>query len=143
MNNSWLRAMVYATYQQEDILCAVAREHLFAAFDMCVDELQRLVDAQNARIGFVNCLRALALLLRARRYAATRDFLCIDSCPPAEKELVTITKRILREATYLSLSKQKESLLNRLRDWIDFSSDTDEMPPITTDDEESGEEEED
>jgi hypothetical protein len=143
MNNSWLRAIVYATYQHEELLCAVPREHLFTAFDMCVDELQRLVDAQNARIGFVNCLRTLALLLRARRYAATRDFLCIDSCPPHEKELVAITKRVLRKATYLSLSEQKESLLNRLRDWIDFSSDTDEMPPITTDDEESGEDEED
>jgi hypothetical protein len=107
---------------------------------LCVDELQRLVSEQNARIGFINCLRTLALLLRARRYAATRDFLCIDSCPPAEKELVTITKRILREATYLSLSEQKESLLNRLREWIDFSSDTDELPPITADDDESGDE---
>jgi hypothetical protein len=140
MNNSWLRAMVYAIYQQEEILSAIPREHLLIAFDACVDELQRLVSEQNARIGFINCLRTLALLLRARRYAATRDFLCIDSCPPAEKELVTITKRILREATYLSLSEQKESLLNRLREWIDFSSDTDELPPITADDDESGDE---
>ena len=143
LNNSWLRALVYATYQQEEILSAVPREHLFAAFDMCVDELQRLVADRNARIGFINCLRTLALLLRARRYAATRDFLCIDSCPPAEKELVAITKRILREATSLPLSEQKESLLKRLREWIDFSSDTDEMPPITADDDESGEEEDD
>ena len=143
MNNSWLRAMVYAIYQQEEILSAIPRDHLFVAFDACVDELRRLVSEQNARIGFINCVRTLALLLRARRYAATRDFLCIDSCPPAEKELVTITKRILREATYLSLSEQKESLLNRLREWIDFSSDTDEMPPITADDDESSDDEED
>ena len=105
---------------------------------MCVDELQRLVADRNARIGFINCLRTLALLLRARRYASTRDFLCIDSCPPAEKELVTITKRLLREAGSLSLSDQKESLLKRLREWIDFSSDTDEMPPISSEDEDSG-----
>ena len=112
----------------------VPREHLFAAFDMCVDELQRLVALGNARIGFINCLRTLALLLRARRYAATRDFLCIDSCPSAEKELAAITKQILREAGSLPMTDQQESLLKRLREWIDFSSDTDEMPPISADD---------
>lgn len=139
LNNSWLRALVYSIYQQEEILSAVPRKDLLTAFDMGVNELHILIVNRNARIGFTNCLRTLALLLRARRFAATRDFLCIDSCPPAEKELVAITKRLLREATYLSLSEQKKSLLNRLRDWIDFSSDTDEMPPITADEEESGE----
>ena len=134
LNNSWLRAVVYATYQHEEILSEVPREHLFAAFDMCVDELQRLVALGNARIGFINCLRTLALLLRARRYAATRDFLCIDSCPSAEKELAAITKQILREAGSLPMTDQQESLLKRLREWIDFSSDTDEMPPISADD---------
>jgi hypothetical protein len=34
-------------------------------------------------------------------------------------------------------------LLKRLREWIDFSSDTDEMPPITADEEGSGEEDDD
>ncbi len=67
-------------------------------------------------------------------YAATRDFLCIDSCPSAEKELVAITKRILREAGSLPMTDPQGSLLKRLREWIDFSSDADEMPPISADD---------
>ncbi len=142
MNNSWLRAMVYATYQQEEVLSAVPRDHLIIAFKMCVYELQRLVAERNARVGFINCLRTLALLLRVRRYAATRDFLCLDSCPPDEGKLVNITKRILRDASNLSLSDQKESLLKRLREWIDFSSDTDEMPPITADDDDSDDDDE-
>lgn len=142
LNNSWLRAIVYSTYQQEEILSAVPRDHLFMAFRMCVDELHRLVNEEKAKTGFVNCLRTLALLLRVRRYAATRDFLCADSCPSEEKDLVALTKRILRNAAVLPLSDQKESLLKRLREWIDFSSDTDEMPPITADDDDSDDGEE-
>ncbi len=142
MNNSWLRALVYTTYQQEEILSAVPRGHLIMAFKMCVDELQRLVAERNARMGFINCLRTLALLLRVRRYAATRDFLCLDSCSSEEAKLLNITKRVLRNASDLSLSDQKKSLLKRLREWIDFSSDTDEMPPITADDDDSDDDDE-
>ena len=140
LNLSWLRAIVYSVYQQEEILSAVPRDHLLVAFEMCVDELQRLVEGRNARIGFINCLRTLALLLRARRYASTRDFLCVGSCPSVEQELVTLTKRILGNASNLSLSDQKESLLKRLREWLDFTSDTDELPPITADDDETADE---
>jgi hypothetical protein len=32
------------------------------------------------------------------------------------------------------MTDQQESLLKSLREWIDFSSDTDEMPPISADD---------
>jgi len=63
----------------------------------------------------------------------TRDFLCIDSCPNPEKALVAITKRVLGKSESLSMSDQQKALLERLSEWIDFSSDTDEMPPIAED----------
>jgi hypothetical protein len=135
LNNSWLRAIVYAAYQNEDILSEVSRERLVVAYTMCLEEVAFSLRNGNTKIVFSNGLRAMALLLRCRRYVPTRDFLTSDTCPQVEKRLLAETKRLIRDASALLLPAQKRSLLHRLESWVDFDSDTDEMPPIAGDDE--------
>ena len=90
---------------------------------------------ENVRILFMNSLRALALLLRVRRHAQARDFLCHDTCPQDEAQLATRFSRVLRQADSMRLRKGPKTLVERVTEWLEFVASTDEMPPIAPPDE--------
>ena len=136
LNNYWLRMLVYVLYQRSDVLREVPREHVLAASRLSIDVFEQQVQQGNVRILFVNSLRALALLLRARRHAQARDFLCPDKCSPDEARLAKRFARLLRQASSLRLRPGPKTLVERVTEWLDFVALTDEMPPIAPPDEE-------
>jgi hypothetical protein len=136
LNNNWLRMLVYVLYQRSDVLREVPREHVLAATKLALDALEQQVQRGNVRILFLNSLRALALLLRIRRHAHARDFLCRDRCPPDEVRLARRFARLLREANSLRLRPVAKTLVERTAEWLEFAALTDEMPPIAPPDEE-------
>lgn len=136
LNNNWLRMLVYVLYQRSDVLREVPREHVLAAFRLSLDVFEQQVHQGNVRIKFTNSLRALALLLRARRHAQARDFLCADQCAPDEARLAKRFARLLRQASSLRLRLGPKTLVERATEWLDFVALTDEMPPISPPDEE-------
>jgi hypothetical protein len=83
----------------------------------------------------MNSLRVLALLLRVRRHAQARDFLCSDRCPQDESRLANRFSRILRQANSMRLRPGPKTLVERVTEWLDFVASTDEMPPIAPPDE--------
>jgi hypothetical protein len=135
LNNNWLRMLVYVLYQRPDILKEVPREHIVASASLCLDVFEQQVQQENVRILFMNSLRALALLLRVRRHAQARDFLCHDTCPQDEAQLATRFSRVLRQADSMRLRKGPKTLVERVTEWLEFVASTDEMPPIAPPDE--------
>jgi len=142
LNNNWLRLLVYVLYQRPDILRETPREYCRAAVGLCLDQLNHQVLNENVRILFMNSLRALALLLRARRHAQLRDFLVMATCPPDEARLARRIKAVLKQARGLRLRPAAKVLVERTEEWLDRTASTDEMPPIAPPGE-NGEEEED
>ncbi len=136
LNNNWLRMLVYVLYQRPDVLREVPRDHFVAAAGLCLDVFDQQVQHENVRMLFMNSLRALALLLRARRHAEARDFLCYDTCPQEEARLARRFSRILRQANSMRLRPGPKTLVERVSEWLDFAASTDEMPPIAPPDEE-------
>jgi hypothetical protein len=136
LNNNWLRMLVYVLYQRPDILREVPREHCEATARLCLERFKREVDNANVRILFMNSLRALALLLRARRHSHARDFLVQSSCPEDEAHLARRIRSALLEAGRLRLRAAPRMLLDRTKEWLNQSASTDEMPPIAPPDEE-------
>ena len=136
LNNNWLRALVYILYQREDILCEVPRSDLVAAASLCLDQFEHQVQQRNTRIIFMNSLRALALLLRARRHGQNRDFLCRGKCPQVEEIVSQRLRRTLATANTLKLPLASRTLVGRVAEWLEFEASTDEMPPIAPPDEE-------
>lgn len=136
LNNNWLRMLVYILYQRPDVLREVPREHVVAAASLCLDAFEQKVQQGNVRVVFMNSLRALALLLRARRHSQARDFLCLDKCPQDEARLARRFSRVLHEASSIRLRLGPRTLVERVTEWLDFSASTDEMPPIAPADEE-------
>ena len=130
LNNNWLRMLVYVLYQRPDILREVAREHVVAAASLCLDLFEQKVQQENVRVVFMNSLRALALLLRVRRHAQARDFLCLDRCPQEEERIARRLTRALRQASAMKLRPGPQLLVERVTEWLDFMASTDEMPPI-------------
>lgn len=135
LNNNWLRALVYILYQREAILREVPRADLVAAASLCLDQFEHQVRQRNTRIIFMNSLRALALLLRARRHAQNRDFLYRGKCPQVEEILSHRLMRSLAAADSLNLSPASRTLVGRVTEWLEFKAATDEMPPIAPPDE--------
>jgi hypothetical protein len=140
LNNNWLRMLVYILYQRPDVLREVPREHVVAAASLCLDVFEQKVQQGNIRLLFMNSLRALALLLRVRRHAQARDFLCADKCPHDEAQIAKRFSRILRQAKCMHLRPGPQILVERITDWLDFVASTDEMPPIAPPDEDEEEE---
>jgi hypothetical protein len=136
LNNNWLRMLVYILYQRPDILREVPRDHLVASATLCLDVFELQLRNGNFRILFMNALRALALLLRARRHAQARDFLCPDKCPQDEVDLWKRLGRSLRQAKLMRLRPAPRTLIERVTEWLEFTASTDEMPPIAPPDEE-------
>lgn len=136
LNNNWLRALVYILYQREDILREVPRSDLVAAASLCLDQFEHQVRQRNTRIIFMNSLRALALLLRARRHGQNRDFLCRGKCPQVEEIVSQRLRRTLATASTLKLPLASRTLVGRVAEWLEFEASTDEMPPIAPPDEE-------
>jgi hypothetical protein len=135
LNNNWLRMLVYVLYQRPDVLREVPRDNVLAAASLCVDTFEQQVQQGNIWILFMNSLRALAVLLRARRHAQARDFLCPDKCPQNEVRLVKRVARLLRQASAMRLRSGARTLVERVTEWLDFVASTDEMPPIAPPDE--------
>jgi hypothetical protein len=142
LNNNWLRMLVYVLYQGPDVLREVPREHVVAAAGLCLDVFEQKVQQGNVRLLFMNSLRALALLLRVRRHAQARDFLCADRCPTDEAPIAERFARILRRASSMRLRPGPQTLVERVTEWLDFIASTDEMPPIAPPEEDDEEEEE-
>jgi hypothetical protein len=130
LNNNWLRMLVYILYQRPDVLREVPREHVVTAASLCLDAFEQKVQQGNVRVVFMNSLRALALLLRVRRHAQARDFLCLDRCPQDEARLAKRLTRALRQASTMHLRPGPQLLVERVTEWLDFVASTDEMPPI-------------
>jgi len=139
LNNNWLRMLVYVLYQRADVLREVPREHVVAAASLCLDVLEQQVQQGNIRMLFMNSLRALALLLRVRRHAQARDFLCPDRCPQDEARLANRLSWVLLQANSMRLRPGPKTLVERVNEWLDFVASTDEMPPIAPPDEEDEE----
>ncbi len=135
LNNNWLRMLVYVLYQGPDVLREVPRDHLVAAASLCLDVFEQQVQQGNVRMLFMNSLRALALLLRARRHDQARHFLCFDKCPQVEAHLAKRLGRFLRQASSMRLRAGPRTLVERVTEWLDFVASTDEMPPIAPPDE--------
>jgi hypothetical protein len=108
---------------------------VLAATKLSLDVFEQQVQQGNVRILFMNSLRALALLLRLRRHAQARDFLCLDKCPPDEARHAKRFARLLRQAISLRLRPGPKTLVERVAEWLDFAALTDEMPPIAPPDE--------
>jgi hypothetical protein len=130
LNNNWLRMLVYVLYQRPDVLREVPRDHVVAAVSLCLDAFEQQVQQGEIKVVFMNSLRALALLLRARRHAQARDFLSPDICPHDEALLAKRFIRVLRQANSLRLRLGPRTLVERVTEWLDFIASTDEMPPI-------------
>ena len=130
LNNNWLRMLVYILYQRIDVLRDVPRGHVAAAVRLSFDAFERQVQQNNLRVLFMNSLRVLALLLRARRHGQSRDFLCADTHVHADLELASNLHRILVHTKQLRLSPAAKILAERTLGWLEFSATTDEMPPI-------------
>ncbi len=141
LNNSWLRTLVYVLYQRPEILRDVSRTQLLVASRLCFDELARQIANRNPRVAFTNSLRALALVLRCRRYGGTRDFLSPDAPLGPERNLAKAIKRELQTALSMRLNAQKKTLVIRLEEWLDFTAKTDEMPPIAAGDDDETDDE--
>jgi hypothetical protein len=140
LNNNWLRMLVYVLYQRPDVLREVPREHVVAAVSLCLDVFEQQVQHGRVRILFMNSLRALALLLRARRHSQARDFLSPENCQQDEARLARRFSRVLRQANSMRLRPGAHTLVGRVTEWLDFVALTDEMPPIAPpDDEEEAE----
>jgi hypothetical protein len=135
LNNNWLRMLVYVLYQRSDVLREVSREHVVACASLCLDVFEQQVQQGNVRILFMNSLRTLALLLRVRRHAQARDFLCPDKCPQEESRLAKRFSRVLCRANSLRLRPGPKTLVERVTEWLEFVAATDEMPPIAPPDE--------
>jgi hypothetical protein len=135
LNNNWLRMLVYVLYQRPDVLKEVPREHVVASASLCLDVFEQQAQQGNVRILFINSLRALALLLRVRRHAQARDFLCPNKCSQDESRLANRFSRVLRQANYMRLPPGPKTLVERVTEWLDFVASTDEMPPIVPPDE--------
>ena len=130
LNNNWLRMLVYVLYQRPDVLREVPREHVVAATSLCLEAFEQRVQQENVRVVFMNSLRALALLLRVRRHAQARDFLCLDRCSQDEERIARRLTRALRQASAMKLRPGPQLLVERVTEWLDFMASTDEMPPI-------------
>ena len=130
LNNNWLRMLVYVLYQRPDVLREVPREHVVAAASLCLESFEQKVQQENVRVVFMNSVRALALLLRVRRHAQARDFLCLDRCPQDEERIARRLTRALRQASAMKLRPGPQLLVERVTEWLDFMASTDEMPPI-------------
>ena len=133
LNNNWIRMLVYVLYQRPEVMREVPREHLYAAALLCVEVFEAKVEQRNVRILFMNSLRAMALLLRARRYSQNRDFLCTETCPEEESRESRLAKRFrraLEQTVTLHLNKTAELLVTRVSKWLVYAASTDEMPPI-------------
>ena len=135
LNNNWLRMLVYVLYQRADVLREVPREHVVASAGLCLDVFEQQVEQGNVRILFMNSLRALALLLRVRRHAQARDFLCPVTCPQDEARLAKRLSWVLLQANSMRLRPGPKTLVERVTEWLDFAASTDEMPPIAPPDE--------
>ena len=135
LNNNWLRMLAYVLYQRPDVLKEVPREHIVACASLCLDVFEQQVQQGNVRVLFMNSLRTLALLLRVRRHAQTRDFLCQDTCPQAEALLATRFSWVLLQANSMRLRTGPKTLVERVTEWLKFAASTDEMPPIAPPDE--------
>jgi len=140
LNNNWLRMLVYVLFQRPDILHDVPREHVVAATSLCLEVFEQQVQQGRVRILFMNSLRALALLLRARRHVQARDFLSPETCPQDEVHLARRFSRVLRQAKSMRLRPRAQTLVERVTEWLDFVASTDEMPPIAPPDDEDEEE---
>ena len=145
LNNNWLRMLAYVLYQRPDVLREVPRENAVAAATLCLDVLEQQVQQAKVKVLFMNSLRSLALLLRARRHAQTRDFLCPDTCPQEEARLARRLNWVLLQANSMRLRPGPKILVERVIEWLVFVASTDEMPPIAPpgeDDEPEGPEDE-
>ena len=140
LNNNWLRMLVYVLYQRPEILKDVPREHIVSTSKLCVDVFDQQVRRQNVRVIFMNSLRALALLLRARRHVQARELLVVDKNSPEENLLASKIRDALQTANGLSLRSEARTLVGLVGDWLESSASTDVMPPIAPPDEESEDE---
>lgn len=148
LNNNWLRMLVYVLYQSPEVLREVPRGLLLSAVRLCLDafdqQVQRGRQFQKVRpLLFMNSLRALALILRARRTAGARDFLCANRCSPDEAQVALRFRRLLGHATRLPLRPAAATLVKLVIEWLDFVASTDEMPPIAPPNEDDEEEDDD
>jgi hypothetical protein len=130
LNNNWLRMLAYVLYQRPDVLREVPRENAVAAAALCLDVLEQQVQQAKVKVLFMNSLRSLALLLRARRHAQARDFLCPDTCPQEEARLARRLNWVLLQANSMRLRPGPKILVERVIEWLAFVASTDEMPPI-------------
>ncbi len=130
LNNNWLRMLVYVLYQRPDVLREAPRDHVVAATSLCLEAFEQKLQEENFRVVFMNSLRALALLLRVRRHAQARDFLCLERCPQDEERIARRLTRALRKASTMNLLPGPQLLVERVTEWLDFMAATDEMPPI-------------
>lgn len=139
LNNNWLRMLVYVLYQREDVLRDVEREHALTAAQLALNALHREVQQGRVATLFINSLRTLALLLRIRRYPQGHNFLCAAGVSDREALLAKQIDEMLCETLGLRLPTGGRMLATRVRDWLRFAAETDEMPPIASSEDEDEE----